>query len=220
MKIEKMLKKVYNLLEKTEANGATKAEALAAAKKAQELMAKYHLDISTYSNDTNAIGEDGLDTTRKWQQILANIVAENMCCRLVLHTRNRKTIAAFFGRDSDRKIAMKTYQLFMQICTKGIRDAKQTAKKQGYSTRGIEASYSNGFIRGIREELQKTCTALVLVVPKEVNEKFAEEYKGCSQRTLRNNAGRGDVSAERRRSYDMEGYTAGKSAAGKRAIAA
>ena len=48
---DKVMRKIAPLLSKTIENGATEQEAMSAAKKAQELIAKYHIDMREYSHE-------------------------------------------------------------------------------------------------------------------------------------------------------------------------
>ena len=172
---EKIIKKIVALLNVTEKNGATVHEALVAATKAQELIAKYHISTLDSASEKEKVGEDNLQGSRRWIQLLAGIVCENMSCRLILFSLNRKTMMKFIGRDSDRATAIKTFQMLSSICQRGIAKEKKRVKSHGYSA-GIEFAYSTGFLKAVREEMGKQCKALILLVPSSVDDYIKTTY--------------------------------------------
>ena len=176
MKNEKILRKISALLNVTQENGATVDEALTAAKKAQELISKYHITILENPTEKENIGEKNIAGSRKWIQFLANIVCQNMSCKLILFTENHKTFMKFIGRDSDRLVAVKTFHMLLSVCQNGIAKEKIHAKCNSHSSRGIEIAYATGFIKAVEEEMGKQCKALMLVVPSDVDEHIKQKY--------------------------------------------
>ena len=156
---EKINKKIAALMNMTVEKGATMHEALAAANKAQELIAKYH--VSIVGSQEENVGEDDLESSRKWIQVLANIVCKNMACRLIMFSQNRKTFLKFIGKDSDRTAAVKTFQMLVAVCQSGIKKEKRCAR----SLKGVEFAYASGFMKAVAEEMEKQSWALMLVVP-------------------------------------------------------
>ena len=176
MENEKILRKISALMNVTVQNGATVDEALTAAKKAQELIAKYHVTLIDAPTEKENIGEDNFEGSRKWIQLLANIICQNMSCRLILFTENRKTFLKFIGRDSDRFAALKTLQMLLEVCQNGIAKEKIRAKFNSNSSRGVEIAYATGFIRAVDEEMGKQCRALMLVTPSDVDAHIEKNY--------------------------------------------
>lgn len=172
---EKLLKKISALLNVTVEKGATVNEALVAATKAQELISKYHITFIDSATEKEKVGEDDLEGSRRWIQLLAGIVCENMSCRLTLFSLNRKTIMKFIGRDSDRVAAIKTFHMLLTVCRKGIAKEKKRVKSSG-SLAGIEIAYSTGFLQAVREEMSKKCKALILTVPSSVDNYIQTTY--------------------------------------------
>lgn len=170
-KLKKMLNKVANLMSKTVENGCSPDEAALAASKAQELIAKYHLDMKELSDEDEGVTEGRLYATRKWQKFLAWTVANNMCCRAVFY-RRRKSYLLFIGREADRLACMDTYESLAEAIRIGAREAKRK-----YGGRGIEESYASGFVRAVSVAMSEQCRALALVVPEEVNKVL--ETKNC-----------------------------------------
>ena len=172
---DKIKKKIAALMNMTVENGATVHEALVAATKAQELIAKFHITTLDSATEKEKVGEDNLQGSRKWFQLLAGIVCENMSCRLILFSLNRKTMMKFIGRDSDRAAAIKTFQMLSSICQRGIAKEKKRAKSNG-SSAGIEIAYSTGFLKAVREEMSKQSKALILLVPSSVDSYIQTTY--------------------------------------------
>ena len=72
-------------------------------------------------------------------------------------------------------------------------------KKEGRETKGILNTYLTGFCAGIKEVLDKQSTALMVIVPKEVEESYQEYSKGFRQ-----------ISNKLRTSNDGRAYQDGK----------
>ena len=216
MENEKILRKISALLNVTQENGATVEEALTAAKKAQELIAKYHFNVLENPTEKENVGEKNIAGSRKWIQILANIVCQNMSCRFIAFTENHKTFMKFIGRDSDRLAAVKTFQMLLSVCQKGIAKEKIRAKNSSGSSKGVEIAYATGFIKAVEEEMGRQCKALMLVVPSEVDEHIQKNYP-CL-RTVR-----ATVTYQYRNQNDIEiaksnGYRDGKNLVGQKKI--
>lgn len=208
MDAEKIARKIAGLLSKTVENGATEAEAIAAAKLAQKLMAKYH--VSSVDVDTaEAIAEEGIDVVHRWEMVLAQVVAKCFCCRGITVGKTE----LITGRDSDRKAAINAIKMFMAAGKAGLRRARKEAKERYGTTRGVESSYGFSFARTVENELTKQAKALMLVVPEEVTESFHTAHPNIrTTRTyIRGNAGACNF-ARNRGEYD------GRVAAGKRRI--
>ena len=186
-----IMEKIAGLLAKTVENGASTHEAIEAAKMAQRLMAKYQIDAVQFEERTEEVGEDCRDITRNWQMSLATIVAMNTCCRAVQSStsrgygRRRGSIVMFFGRESDRKNAVKMWEMFYQLIQAGIRKARQEAMEYYGSTRNVETAYSMKYIQAIQEELGQQCRALALVTPEDVNDYVAHKFTKLRQKSVR-----------------------------------
>ena len=216
MKNEKILRKISALLNVTQENGATVDEALTAAKRAQELIAKYHVTILENPTEKENVGEKNIAGSRKWIQILANIVCQNMSCRMIMFTENHKTFMKFIGRDSDRLAAVKTFQMLLSVCQNGIAKEKVRVKCNSNSSRGVEIAYATGFIKAVEEEMSRQCKALMLVVPSEVEEHIEKNYPYIRSVSSK-------VSYQYRNKNDIEiaksnGYRDGKNIVGQKKI--
>ena len=194
--MEKMIEKISNLLDLAN-NNPNENEALAAALKAQELMAKYHIELAdlTHDSGTKIIEElcyaEGSGPS-KWQGGLANIIADNFCCKTYKTERRnnvgvRRPYVVFYGYEHDAKIAKEVFTFLYNAGLKFARKEYNEARKAGKYTKYVTNTYLMGFCEGIKEMLGKQCTALMVVTPKEVEDSFAEmskhfRRKSCSVR--------------------------------------
>ena len=178
---EKILKKIENLLALA-GNNPSENEAIAAALKAQELMAKYNIelaDLEGKSLEQNIVKETytpkaNCHYVRKWRYTLSQIIAKNFCCKT--YSINRDTIA-FYGYEKDAKIAVEVFKFLFETGNKLANRYYLKCKKEGRDTKGVLNTYLIGFCDGIKEVLDKQCTALMSVVPKEVEEAYTEHSK-------------------------------------------
>lgn len=180
-KIIETIKKVWELSQ----NNPSKEEAQAAALKAQELMAKYHLSISDIDMKDNEIDEIYVEVGlgHKWKYQLARIVAKNFCCKHFLYG---KDTIVFYGHKTDIRIATNVFQnLFYtgnQLAGKEYRDVKS----RGGWTDGLVNSWLSGYLAGIKSVLDAQCTALMIVVPEDVETSYAEKTAGFKKSKTRN----------------------------------
>ena len=170
---EKIIKKVKNLLDLAN-NNPSENEAIAAALKAQELMAKYNIDSSAIN------GEDSEEffhakyiigaghEMKKWKVKLSASIARNF--RVKTYLSNRDVV--FYGYKKDAEIAVEVFKFLYEAGNKFSVRYYTKCKKEGKNTKGVMNAYLYGFCKGIEEALDKQCTALMIVVPKEVNESF------------------------------------------------
>lgn len=212
---EKILKKIENLLALA-GNNPSENEAIAAALKAQELMAKYNIeltDLEGKSLEQNIVEEtytpkSNCHYVRKWRYTLSQIIAKNFCCKT--YSINRDAIA-FYGYEKDAKIAVEVFKFLFETGNKLANRYYLKCKKEGKNTKGVLNTYLVGFCDGIKEVLDKQCTALMIVVPKEVEEAYAERSKNF--KTFQNSL----ITSSDGRAYS-EGKTDGKATATARAL--
>ena len=210
MRKEDIARKIEALLNKTVERGATEAEALAATRKAQELMSKYDIVLADIGSDKEEIGEDEFQATRRWAQVLASTVGANMRCEVLKYTVDRITMMRFIGRDTDRAIALKTYKMLLQACKNGIQRVRAETQLRGENTRGVDVSYALGFISAVRDEMSRSTMALMLVVPEDVTAYMHQNHDNIKNQVMKFIYG----SKEARE----EGYQDGRNAIGRRQI--
>ena len=179
--MEKILEKIKNLLDLAN-NNPNENEAMAAALKAQELMAKHGIDSSAIDSDESekelykAIYRDsGKHEMKKWKIGLAETIARNFCCKVWFRTISGHGIdVVFYGYKKDAKIAVEVFKFLYEMGNKLAVRYYNQCKKEGRNTKGIMNTYLIGFRDGIKDVLDRQCTALMLVIPKEVSDSYDE----------------------------------------------
>lgn len=177
MKQEKIIQTIRKVLELSK-NNPSEEEAKAAALKAQELLAKYHIDISEIEDiddKTEEITEISVDVpSKKWKYTLAQIVAKNFRCK---HFYYGKKTLVFYGHKTDAEVAAETFKYLFDIGNRCAgREVDKVFANTGTSA-GVYNSFVKGFCEGVSEVLDKQCTALMLVVPQDVNDAYDEKTK-------------------------------------------
>lgn len=200
--MEKILNKIKNLLDLAN-NNPNEHEAIAAALKAQELMAKYNIELDDLDSkpETREIVKEiyhqsGKHEMRKWKIGLASIIAKNFRCET--YFLGGKDVV-FYGYKEDAKIALQVFTFLYEIGNKLAVRYYNKCKKEGLETRGVMNTYLVGFRDGVAEVLEKQCTALMIVTPKEVKEQFEEMTSGW--KTMKSSL---------RLSRDIRAYSNGK----------
>jgi len=180
--MDKMVEKISNLLDLAN-NNPNEHEALAAALKAQELMAKYHIELADLNHDSGVeIVEEFCKVEgsgpSKWRARLANVIAENFCCQVYLKETYLNSYVVFYGYEHDARIAKEVFSFLFNAGIRLARHEYYVAKKAGKYTKYVMNTYLLGFCQGISEVLAKQCTALMVVTPQEVKDSFEEMTKG------------------------------------------
>lgn len=213
--MEKILNKIKNLLDMAN-NNPNENEALAAALKAQELMAKYNIELDQLDEKketreivTEIYRQSGKHEMRKWKIGLASIIANNFRCKTFF--LGRQNDVAFYGFKEDAKIALQVFTFLYETGNKLAVRYYNKCKKEGSSTQGVMNTYLVGFRDGVAEVLGKQCTALMIVTPKEVVESYEEMSKDFRSMTTRMNIS-GDQNAY------SDGKTDGRDMASARSI--
>lgn len=176
--------KIEKLLAKTIENGCTVEEAASAAKMVQRLIKKYHVDLAEVGDEPEkADGERlGAKSVKKWEMRLVSAIARNMRCEVIISRRyvatsvNRKSFVYIIGMDADRKAVISLYEKLRKICKVGIKKEQDYHKAMFGTSKGIADSYGFGFMQAIKSEMEKQAKALVLVTPKEVDDKVHELF--------------------------------------------
>ena len=212
-KIIEKIKKVMALAE----NNPSENEAIAAALKAQKMMAEYHIEEKELFNE---ITEEKIVAMRselggresKWRIMLALALAKNFRCKCF--GDYDKTIV-FYGYRTDAEICHSVYQSMYKIGEKLANKLKREERENWGTAKGVKNTFCLGFVDGIKSELEKQCTALMIVTPKEVNEGFEVDIvRKKNTRTTKTRLGN---MQNNKRLYD-EGYQRGKEAIRARQI--
>lgn len=200
---EAVIRKIESLLALA-GNNPNENEAIAAALKAQQLMAKYNVELAEVEgrNANQEITREFYEIKRsshyvsKWKIELSNIIARNFCCKTYLLG---KDIIAFYGYEKDVRIAKEVFRFLFEAGNRMADRYYRKCRKEGRETRGVLNTYLLGFCNGVREVLDRQCTALMLVVPKEVEKAYQEHTKGWKK-----------VSGSLQVSKNKEAYQTGK----------
>ena len=195
MENEKIITQIKKLFELSR-NNPSAEEAKSATLKAQELLAKYHIEYAEVENvdldKAEEIEEVKVDVpAKKWKYQLAHICADNFRCEFFL---NGKARFVFYGHKTDATICGETFKyLFAMGNRLGNKLAREAREKYGYAD-NVYNSCVVGFLAGIREALAEQSTALMVIVPEDVKEGFEQRTKGFKvSHTSSVNAYRGDA---------------------------
>ena len=172
-KLDKILDKVKKLLSLA-GNNPSEEEAIAASLKAQELIAKYNLDLTDIEKEEQEISQARFTTgvDKSWKYGLANVIANNF--RVCSYWLARRQVV-FYGYKPDVTVAIMTYEYLFKTGERSARAACRRAKKDYGTETGVYYSYTRGFIDGVKSALEVQSTALMVVTPKEVKESY-EQY--------------------------------------------
>lgn len=175
---EKIIQTIRKLLELSK-NNPSEEEAKSAALKAQELLAKYRINMkeveSIDTDDIENIEEVHVElAAKKWKYTLANIVADNFRCK---HYFIGKSTLVFYGYKTDAEVASETFKYLFNVGNRlAGREVDRVFKETGTSE-NVYNSFVMGFCAGIKEALGEQCRALMIVTPEEVKQSFLEMSK-------------------------------------------
>lgn len=183
-KEEVVIEKIRKLLALAdESRNNSEEEAIRAAMKAQSLMAKYDIDIRQV-RDADKICEEMLRTeinfkknsgyNIKWRFTLAPIIAQNFRVKFFAVNKDR---VAFYGHKTDVEIAESVFNFIFAMGNKLSVKYYYQCQKEGKNTRGVINEWLMGFCQGLRDELEKQCVALALVIPQDVEDGYTEMSK-------------------------------------------
>lgn len=170
---EGIIERIKKLLVLSKDQGATEAEAKVAALKAQNLIAKYNIELDCLDEKDLEIQREtvGCKEVKNyiWARALAQVVADNFCC---CYFRDWDNSIVFMGLEEHVIVAKNTFMFLFNVGDKlALAECRNYAKVHGHS-RGVYNSFVFGFIRGVKAALESNCVALKLVVPSAVKEKY------------------------------------------------
>ena len=175
---EKIIQTIRKLLELSK-NNPSEEEAKSAALKAQELLAKYHIDMKEVESiDIDAvesIDEVHVDLpAKRWKYRLAKIVANNFRCK---HFYIGRGTLVFYGHKTDAYVASETFKYLFNVGNRlAGREVDRVFAKTGTSN-NVYNSFVAGFCTGLEEALGEQCQALMIIMPEDVKTSFAEMSK-------------------------------------------
>jgi hypothetical protein len=213
---EKIIQTIRKVLELSK-NNPSEEEAKSAALKAQEMLAKYHIDMKEVEDldiDTiESIEEVRVNIpAKKWKYRLATIVANNFRCK---HFYVGKSVLVFYGHKTDADVAAETYKYLFDVGNRLAGRAVDKVFGETGTSANVYNSFVAGFCAGIEEALGEQCKALMIITPVDVKTSFEEMTKnwksmGCGSLRIGGNS-------YCREAYDS-GKTEGRHAVGSRQI--
>lgn len=199
---DKILRKVKRLLALSE-NNPNEEEAQSAFVMAQRLMIDNDLSMSEIKispGQERKIDRGKVTIHKKlfwWERKLAGIMSENFRVKHYLNWMkpsgsNRKDAIYFMGFESDVKLAKEMYLLayeailhYSKKYVDNYYEERIGLYRERKITMQVKNSYMVGFLEGLKskfdkqiEEMKAEANALMVLVPKEVEEKYNEEITG------------------------------------------
>lgn len=183
---DRIIEKIKKVLELSK-NNPSQAEAAAAAAKAQKLMVEYHVTISeveseNYLDEISSSMSISNRNAGRWKYILASVIARNFRCKYYIEGTVNEVV--FYGYKTDCEIAGMTFENLCERGRKSANNAYQKArneaiKKYGYleyryyfTGKRLKDTFIHGYIEGIKEVLEAQSTALMVIVPQEVEKSY------------------------------------------------
>jgi hypothetical protein len=214
-KLERVKRIIRELQNKTESNGCTEQEAMAAAATMGRLLEENNLDITEIGVREETSKCEKFEVYAADDYAGSLIVGIKHFCEIIAYTVSNEGHAGkyvFFGTPHDVAIALYLYE----VCAEAMEhDWARYMETNGYSMKK-RMSFRAGFSRRIYDRLMEmkrerdaasasTCRDLVVLKDQLVTEEFARRF-GIKLVTRR---GGGNMSA------DMSAYRAGQSAGGR-----
>lgn len=206
---DKILAKIQKLFALA-GNNPSQEEACAALAKAQELMAKYSISTLKNNEEYTYVSLPCKHQHNIGIRIpLSQIISKSFRCRVILID----DVIHMFGRKEDARAAVECFNFcYAWIHRSGDKHVAKARQETG-TAKGVFHSYAKGVIVGITQSLESGCTALAIIVPQDVKDKFDETYSKCKavKRGMRNSSSL---------DYDLyqQGISDGKTLMSKRTI--
>lgn len=193
-------------------NNPSQNEAESAIMKAHRLMAQHGINELDLESSQQKFTYTTLCCEHKgdkmYRRNLGHIIADNFRCRFYL----RGGQVAFFGRNDDAVAARETFEYTYRFISRESDRLYRKRRNEGFSGSGVVNSYALGFLQGLKEKLDQQSTALMVVVPKDVQEQYADISKDFTTRKTKIRVSRVDRGAY------AQGQTDGRTALGKRQL--
>lgn len=187
---DSILKRILNLLNRNEKNGATKAEAEIALAKAGELMTKYNItEFDLKKVDTSSFKRMEIKFKRQSITDLLTYLARTFDC--VFTYKSVYNIGYFFGFELDVKICVHFAKMLDSILESEIREYKKSYEyyklKWNYQPTAIIKNFVAGFTEIIDSKLKliedsrkikeiSNGASLMVIKKKEVDNEFKKRY--------------------------------------------
>lgn len=190
---DSIIEKIKKLLEHTTDKGATEAEAIQFALKAQQLIAEHNVSEEELTGEEleniESVTCSEAGKVMYWGQMLASIIAQNFRCKMFWQKKNKKralNYPVFYGYESDAFAAKMVFLRLYKIGKRLGNDERKVAKafyQDNFMGKAAYDSFTTGFVIGVQTELEKQSVALMIVTPLAVKESFDLFSEGFSART-------------------------------------
>lgn len=114
---------------------------------------------------------------KSWQKPLASIISKNFRCEAILLGGND---VAFFGIKTDAEAAKAVFEYLYKLIRKNSKVVQREVAEEHGGQHGESTSYVRGFLAGLQRKFDEQCTALMIVTPPEVTQKFHEEFRNLT----------------------------------------
>ena len=166
-------KVIQNLFAKA-ASTHSEHEAEAAILKAHELMAKYGIkEVSSEENIPYLTESCTHPGNRSFRRYLANVIAPNFRVKYFL----RDMRVTFFGHENDVRIAKEAFEYAYRFANRQAQRLCREKRAKRVDVIGLYNSYTLGFCKGLKEHLDAQSTALLVITPQDVDQKYQELSK-------------------------------------------
>jgi hypothetical protein len=222
---ESVLDKVKALLSKTVENGATQEEAANAARIAQQLITKYRLELVEF--DTSRLDDEISARHRPlyegqkvvhWRSDLAHWICQVNSCRLIYRKKENLIALSVVGRAGDVEIVRYLFEHLSReidrLCVQQLEDGKGSGKR-------FTNSFKHGAVSMIVKRLRAAHKATLAQA--RINNRTTAIVK-LDQRDaevdawMHKNLKMQERGASTRRTFDVTGYQAGRTAGAAIAI--
>lgn len=167
-----LIDKIHKLLELSNiSKNNSESEAYAALLKAQELMAKYHLELSdVYNSKTEDIIKISCEHNYdyKFRYALAGIIAKNF--RVKAYVSGKQCM--FYEYKSDAYAAKQAFEFAYRLIVRNGERLRNQAYSNGLPTKYVFNSYAVGFLEGMEKAFDAQCETLQIITPIEISNNF------------------------------------------------
>ena len=195
-------------------NNPNENEANSAILQAHRLMAKHGIETVQLEENQEQISYSTVycqhKGNRKFRKILSSVIALNFRCRCF----SQDGRVAFFGRSNDVAVARDVFEYAYTFAYRESDRLYRKRRQMGHDGTDVVNSYAIGFIGGLREKLEQQSTALMVVVPQDVQDRYAELSKNFKKANSTVKVSRLD-----RKAYE-QGQTDGRTALNGRRLEA
>lgn len=177
---ENLISKIKKLLALA-GNNNNEAECIAAALKAQKLISDNNVEDFELNDDKTSENIEEIMSDpycgKRWREILAAIVAENFRCKNYISYYSKSSWKqgkmfqqVFVGYQSDANAALLVFNKLVEVGEYNAKEQCRQAKLKYGTSQGVKNTFLLGFCYGVKLELEKQAQALMILVPKAVND--------------------------------------------------